>query len=147
NTNSTTRSAGAIHTSGSQRPRRTRRRGRRIGATTTLPGALRTPPCPASMPGTEARAGNSRFPPRTPFPEPRRASCAEVLLERLAPSGEVRDQVAVRPPDPLGDLLGRLGGLLRVDLPPEQELSLGEVRLRVELGRDEVLEVGRAVLD
>src|SRR3989442_2409502 len=69
------------------------------------------------------------------------------LLVRLRPRGEVRDQVSVRATDARRDLLRRRRGLLSVHLSRHQELRLGEVRVRVELPRDEVLEVRRPVLD
>src|SRR5207237_595797 len=118
-TNATTANAGAIQTSGSARPRRMRRL-RRRGPTefaTSAPGALK------------------RAPPR-----------ATLLLVRLRPRREVGDEIAVRATDSRRNLLRRLCGLLRVDLAREQELRLREVRLRVELGRDEVLQIRCAVL-
>src|SRR5438874_8854469 len=117
--NATTAKAGAIQTSGSARPRRSRRLRRRgpIALATTAPGAL------------------TRAPP-----------AAVLLTERLRPRREVGDQIAVRTADPRRNLLRRVRGLLRVDLAREQELRLREVRLRVELRRDEVLQIRHAVL-
>src|SRR5207248_2266088 len=74
---------------------------------------------------------------------PPRAKC---LLERLRPRREVGDEIAVCAANSFRDLLRRLSGLLSVDLAGEQELRLREVRLRVELRRDEVFQVGNAVL-
>src|SRR5882762_4323560 len=117
--NATTAKAGAIQTSGSARPRRRRRLRRRGPAefATSAPGALKRAPPEASL-----------------------------LLERLRPRREVGDEIPVRPPDPRRNLLRRLRGLLPGDLAREQELRFREVRLRVELGRDEVLQIRDAVL-
>src|SRR5437763_16966692 len=99
--NATTAKAGAIQTSGSARPRRSRRLRRRgpIALATTAPGAL------------------TRAPP-----------AAVLLTERLRPRRDVGDQTAARTADPRLNLLRRVPGPLRLDLARQHQLRLREGR-------------------